>query len=181
MSGIELDQKLLQRLASRKASLDELEKLESKCVLDSFHYEDAYELGSLVRAAAKELFPGKCVAIDVSAATGHSLYHTVTFRGSSLDNDYWIQRKKKTTLRFSRSTFYMGNKMGNRTPEEKFFVDSKEYAFHGGAVPVFLTKADYPVGCLTVSGLKQEEDHLLAVTCLAKYAAHSLSQDLDLD
>lgn len=180
MSGIELDQKVLQRLVSRKASLEELEKLESNCVLDTFRYEDAFELGSLVRRTAKELFPEKCVVIDVSASNGHSIFRAVTFRGSSLDNDNWIERKRKTALRFSHSSFYMGNKKGNQSPEDKFFVDSKEYAFHGGAVPIFLSQCDYPVGCLTVSGLKQEEDHLLAVTCLTKYAQRT-APALDLD
>lgn len=181
MADIQLDQKLLGRLASRKASLEELEALESKCVLDTFHYEDAFQLGSFVRKAATQLFPQRCVVIDVSTSNGHCLFRTVTYRGSNFDNDCWIQRKKKTALRFSRSTFYMGNKMGNKTPEDKFFVDSKEYAFHGGAVPIFLRGVDYPIGCLTVSGLKQEEDHLFAVTCLTKFADQTLQQDLELD
>ena len=181
MSDIQIDQKLLGRLSSRKASLEELEVLEGKCGLDNFYYEDAHELGSFVRKAAKQLFPERCVVIDVSSATGHSLFRSVTYRGSNLDNEYWIQRKRKTALRFGRSTFYMGNKMGNKKPEEKFFVDSKEYAFHGGAVPIYLKSADYPIGCLTVSGLKQEEDHLLAVTCLTKFADQRLQQDLELD
>lgn len=181
MSGIEIDQKLLGRLSSRKASLEDLESLEGQCVLDTFLYEDAFELGSFVRKAAKELFPGRCVAIDVSAATGHCLFRAVTYRGSNLDNDCWIQRKKKTALRFGRSTFYMGTKKGNKTPEEKFFVDSKEYAFHGGAVPIFVKASDYPIGCLTVSGLKQEEDHLFAVTSLRKFSELRVQQDLELD
>lgn len=181
MSVVELDKKLLGRLAARKVPLEELESFEAKCVFNSFHYEDAFQLGLFVRKAAKELFPEKSVAIDVSAGNGHCLFRTVTFRGSSLDNDFWIERKKKTALRFGHSTFYMGNKMIGKTPEEKFFVDSKQYAFHGGSVPIFLDNSDYPVACLTVSGLKQEEDHLLATTCVIKYANQVSQQDLELD
>lgn len=181
MSVVSLDHKLLSRLAARKVSLEELETLEKQCVFNTFHYEDAFELGSFVRKAAKNLYPEKSVAIDVSASNGHCLFRSVTYRGSSLDNDFWIQRKRKTALRFSRSSFYMGNKMAGKTPEEKFFVDSKEYAFHGGAIPIFLDSVDYPVACLTVSGLKQEEDHLLALTCAKNYAVKRAQEELELD
>lgn len=181
MSEVQLDQKLLSRLSGRKVPLQELEEMEKKCTFDFFHYTDAFELGSLVRKAAKNLFPERCVVIDVSTATGHCLFRTVTYSGSSLDNDYWVQRKRKTALRFCHSSFFVGNKLGNKSPEEKFFVDSKEYAFHGGAVPIFLDSADYPIACLTVSGLKQEEDHLLALTCLTKYANQKVQQELELD
>ncbi|QLG71955.1 hypothetical protein HG535_0C03070 [Zygotorulaspora mrakii] len=181
MSTVELDKKLLSRLSARKVSLEELESLEKKCVLESFHYEDAFQLGMSVRKAAKDLYPESFVAIDVSSSNGHCLFRTITFQGSSLDNDFWIERKRKSVLRFGHSSFYLGNKMQGKTPEEKFFVDSKEYAFHGGAIPIFLEKSDYPVACLTVSGLKQEEDHLLATTCAINYAEQAAQHGLELD
>lgn len=178
---VQLDQKLLKRFSARSVPIEELEALETNCALKTFTYADAFELGFLIKSTAVDLFPERCVAIDISTATGLSLFRTVTYRGSSLDNEFWIQRKRKTALRFGRSTFYMGNKLGNRTPEGAFFVDSKEYAFHGGAVPIYLSCSDYPIGCLTVSGLKQEEDHLLAITCLKKFSSQELQHDLDLD
>ncbi|CAI4956725.1 BAD_HP_G0039660.mRNA.1.CDS.1 [Saccharomyces cerevisiae] len=64
---------------------------------------------------------------------------------------------------------------------KSFFVDSKEYAFHGGAVLIQSERSDYPYACLTISGLKQEEDHLMAVSSLIAFANESLEEDLNLD
>ncbi|CAI4265909.1 AAC_HP2_G0003120.mRNA.1.CDS.1 [Saccharomyces cerevisiae] len=176
-----LDKKLLERLTSRKVPLEELQDMEKRCFLSTFTYQDAFDLGTYIRNAVKENFPEKPVAIDISLPNGHCLFRTVTYGGSALDNDFWIQRKKKTALRFGHSSFYMGCKKGDKTPEEKFFVDSKEYAFHGGAVLIQSERSDYPYACLTISGLKQEEDHLMAVSSLIAFANESLEEDLNLD
>ncbi|CCE61168.1 hypothetical protein TPHA_0A00830 [Tetrapisispora phaffii CBS 4417] len=178
---LQLEEKLLKKLISRKASLEEIEAQEKQCVLSNFNNDVAFELGSFIRKAALELFPGKPVAIDISLTNGHKVFRTITASGSSLDNDFWITRKSKTVNRFNHSTFFMGCKKGDKTPEERFFVSSSEYAFHGGAVPLYLSNTDFPVAVLTVSGLKQEEDHLLAITSVVEFSKQTAEEELNLD
>lgn len=180
IAKMKLDGTLLTKLEKGKLSLEEIDKLEKKCFLSKFDSEDAYELGQFVRREVAETFPNKAVAINISLVNDHVLYHTVVGVASN-DNDYWISRKKKTALRFGHSSYYMRIAKGDKTPQEKFFVDPKDYAFHGGAVPIFLENSDYPIAILTVSGLKQHEDHLFAVTSIIEYANKSREATLNLD
>ena len=51
---------------------------------------------------------------------------------------------------------------------EKFLLDEREYAAHGGAFPVIVRDVGV-VGTVTVSGLPQEEDHRLVVAVLRAF------------
>ncbi|CCH61648.1 hypothetical protein TBLA_0F01050 [Henningerozyma blattae CBS 6284] len=178
---MQLDQSLLKQLTDRKVPLERLEALEKECVFDKFDADVAFEMGSFIRNEAKEMSPNKAIAIDISLPNGHCLFRSVTPGGSSLDNDFWIKRKQTTVLRFGHSTMFMGIKKGKLTPEEKFFVDSKEYAFHGGSIPLFIAGSAFPFAVLTVSGLKQEEDHLFATTATIKFVSKRAAQKTQLD
>lgn len=62
----------------------------------------------------------------------------------------------------------MGRKFGGdeRKFREKYGLGAEEggrYAIHGGAVPVRVEGADGVVAVVVVSGLKQEEDHMVVV------------------
>ena len=48
-------------------------------------------------------------------------------------------------------------------------ISSMEYASHGGSVPIKIDGFDNLIGALTVSGLPQGQDHLLATTALKKF------------
>lgn len=179
---VEIDRAILESLPN--ASLEGLEELEKKCFFSTFDHKVAFGLGCQTRSWAMELFPQKPVVIDISLPGGQCLFHATTASGTVLDNDIWIQRKKNTVFRFGHSSFYMGRKLslkGDKTVEEAMYVSSKEYAVHGGAVPIKLESSDTTVACLTVSGLKQEVDHLLAVTAIVEYANRLLQTDLNLD
>ncbi|GAV47230.1 hypothetical protein ZYGR_0H00710 [Zygosaccharomyces rouxii] len=156
---------------------------ERSSALPRFDYNDAFEIGNVARNLAKETFPNKPVVIDISLPNEHGLFRAVTYTGSSLDNDYWVERKRRTAMRFGCSSYFMGLKLREvkKSPEDKYFLDSKDYAFHGGAVPIFIDSCEFPVACLTISGLKQFEDHWLAVQAINEYLANSNEKDLALD
>jgi len=52
--------------------------------------------------------------------------------------------------------------------QEKYGLDSKDYAAHGGCFPILLEGTGC-VGTITVSGLPQRQDHALVVAVLQKY------------
>ncbi|KAG5418055.1 hypothetical protein I9W82_004384 [Candida metapsilosis] len=152
--------------------LTELASLEEKHKLKSFNSEIAWELGSLARQLCQELYPNKGIVIDITLTNGQTLFHSAVASGTAIDNDNWVKRKYNTVFRFGKSSFYIGQKLRQKkkTIEEAMFVSSIEYASHGGSVPLYLESNEFPIGALTISGLAQEQDHLLALKVLEEYA-----------
>jgi len=72
--------------------------------------------------------------------------------------------------RFCHSSYYLGRKLraDGDTVSGRYYVDEKEFSFHGGCFPIIL-KGTGVIGSVTVSGLKQEEDHDLVVQALAYF------------
>lgn len=152
-----------------KYSLEELDKLEGEEVrLEKFNSETSWELGSIARNICLERHANKAVVIDIALSSGQVLFHAVTNDGTALDNDQWIARKKRTVIRFGKSSFYIGQKLRIKglPMEEALFVSPIDYASHGGSVPIRVNGVDGVIGTLTISGLAQEEDHLLAIEVL---------------
>lgn len=152
-----------------KYSLGQLDKLEGdELRLNKFNSDVCWKLGSIARDLSLERYPDKAVVIDISLASGQVLFHSVTNDGTSLDNDQWIARKKRAVLRFGKSSFYIGQKLRikGQPMEEALFVSPIDYASHGGSVPIRVIGVDGVLGTLTISGLAQEEDHLLAIEVL---------------
>lgn len=159
-------------------TLEELDILEGEEItLPYFNTSVAWEIGLLARQLAQEF--SKPIVIDITLSNGQVVFHSPSKPGSGLDNDFWINRKKKTVLRFAKSTFYIGRKLALKeksagkplTVESTLFVDSLEYATHGGSVPIKASNFDGIYGAFTVSGLAQEEDHLFALKVLKEIKA----------
>ena len=149
-------------------SLDQLAAEEAELEFSAFTEDDAWALGSAMVAAARSA--GAPVAIDIRRH-GHQLFHAA-LPGSSPDNDRWIERKTRVVDRFGHSSLYMrvlceedGSTLG-----EKFLLDEREFAAHGGAFPL-LVRGVGPVGTVVVSGLPQVEDHRMVVAALREHLA----------
>ncbi len=148
--------------------LARVEAEERTLVLDSFENDEAIELGlSLLEKARERALP---VAIDVERC-GQRLFH-VALPGSAPDNAAWIERKKRLVCRTFRSSYSTGLRLRvqQRTLAESMFLDEKDYAPHGGCVPVVVKGVGF-VGTVTVSGLPQRDDHQLVVEALKEHLA----------
>lgn len=129
-----------------------------------FDSASAWELGSwIVGKALAEALP---IAVDITIG-GRCLFHWSS-NGAIIDNAFWIERKKRSVMRFAHSSLYLGRRLAKegRTAYEKHYVDEADYGFHGGSFPIFVEGTGL-VGAVTVSGLKQEDDHDLVVEALA--------------
>jgi uncharacterized protein (UPF0303 family) len=97
----------------------------------------------------------------------------VTHSGTALDNDFWVERKRKSVIRFGCSTWQLHNKF-NGGDEELFAKKNGlgdragQYAIHGGGVPVFVKGCDNMVAVVVVSGLKQWDDHQVVIEEVGK-------------
>lgn len=155
-------------MADVDVPLTDLAAEEEELQFTSFTNDDAWALGSaLVEAARRATAP---VAIDISR-NGHQLFHAA-LPGATPDNDAWIQRKFRVVQRFGHSSLYMRQLCAaeGTTVEEKFGLDPREYAAHGGAFPILVRRVG-PVGVVVVSGLPQVEDHRMVVTVLRNLRA----------
>lgn len=144
-------------------SLDALLSQEEKLQFDSFNNEVAWRLGCELKALAEQK---NChVAIEVYAF-GQILF-SFAMLNTQLDNQLWIERKRRTVLRFGNSSYYINqyNKSKNRVFEEQDHIDANRYAGHGGAFPIRIRNSGL-VGAVTVSGLPQIEDHQMVIDAL---------------
>ncbi|MFF4185897.1 heme-degrading domain-containing protein [Streptomyces sp. NPDC001691] len=142
-----------------------LEAEQRRLVLDRFGYEDAWELGMLLRTLAVER--GAPVVIDVRH--GARQVFRCALPGSSADNDAWIDRKRRVAERYAAPSFLVGARFRAKgtTFEESSRLDPDSFAAHGGSYPVTVAGVGV-VGTATVSGLPQAEDHALVAEALTR-------------
>ena len=150
-------------MADVDIQLADLAAEEEELQLGSFTNDDAWTLGSALVAAARRA--SAPVAVDITR-NGHQLFHAA-LPGASPDNDSWILRKARVVHRFGHSSLYMRQLCAaeGTTVEDKFGLDPREYAAHGGAFPILVRRVG-PVGVVVVSGLPQVEDHRMVVAAL---------------
>jgi len=149
-------------------TLDQLAAEEAELQFPAFTEDDAWTFGSAMVATARAA--GAPVAIDITRH-GHQLFHAA-LPGSRPDNDRWIERKARVVDRFGHSSLYMRTLCARdgSSLEEKFLLDGREFAAHGGAFPL-LIRGVGPVGTVVVSGLPQVQDHRMVVAALREHLA----------
>ncbi|OJJ45511.1 hypothetical protein ASPZODRAFT_620844 [Penicilliopsis zonata CBS 506.65] len=113
------------------------------------------------------------------------VFQCVTESGTVPDNEVWVRRKRNTVLRFGVSSWLMRQKMVSATNgllsatsledsfTAKFAVDRRDYAIHGGGVPIRVRGVDGVLGAIVVSGLKQEDDHQVVVETIEEWIRHA--------
>lgn len=156
-------------------ALTELDQHEEQCILNRFDANVAWELGTLLRQKAQEFT--NPVAINISRDNGQLYFHALSKPGTSINNQAWIDRKRRTVERFLRSSFYMGCKSRiDNKPISVMGISESEYAFHGGGFPIRVHGVEGILGVIVVSGLRQDQDHLMIVDVLKEYIASKSQQ-----
>jgi uncharacterized protein (UPF0303 family) len=143
--------------------LETLLAQEADLQFTQFNATTAWRLGSYL--ADKSRKEGLKITVGITKGPQRMFHYSA--EGTSADNDAWLERKTRTVYRFGHSSYYMGRKLAHedKSAADKYYVDEKEYCFHGGSFPV-IVKGTGVVGTLTVSGLTQEVDHELAVEAI---------------
>ena len=154
--------------AADRDALDALLAEEDELQFTTFTNDTAWELGRRLVDLARER--GLAVTVDIRRGD-QQLFHCA-LPGTAADNDAWIQRKNRVVRRFGHSSLYVGAslRVDGTTIAERFLLDEREYAPHGGAFPVRVRDVGV-VGTVTVSGLPQEDDHRLVVEAVRAFLA----------
>ncbi len=142
-----------------------LEAEQQGLVLRRFTYEDAWNLGLLLR----ELAVARDAPVAIDVRHGARQVFRCALPGSSADNDAWIDRKRRVAERYAAPSFLVGARFRAKgtTFEDSSRLDPNSYAAHGGSYPVTVEGVGV-VGTATVSGLPQAEDHALVAEALTR-------------
>ena len=135
---------------------------------DNLTPANALEIGEI----AKSLGVLKSLPIAVEVRLGDWIVYHVSLPGSTVENQWWIDRKARVvTLKHHSTMFERVNaeERGVDWHKENNLLD-ETHAIHGGGLPL-ITKDQGFVGVLLISGLPQVEDHLLGVEVLTEFLA----------
>jgi uncharacterized protein (UPF0303 family) len=142
-----------------------VDRQERELQFPRFDAEIAWQIGTRLRAMAAER--GLAIVIDVRRFNQPLFY--AALEGTTPDNPEWVRRKINVVSRYHRSSYGMGLnlKLKNQTLEERGHAIA-DFAAHGGSFPIHVEGAGI-VGCVTVSGLPQRDDHELVVEALCAH------------
>ena len=143
-------------------------KEEQLLILDSLDVQCALKIGEI----AKSFGVMKDLPIAVEVRLGDWIIYHASLPGSTVENQWWIDRKARVVSLKQHSTMYervSAQERGVDWHKENNLLD-ETHAIHGGGLPL-ITKSEGFVGVLLISGLPQVEDHLLGVEVLTEFLA----------
>jgi uncharacterized protein (UPF0303 family) len=145
---------------------------EATLKLAGFGPDVAWQLGTTLRelALARRL----PLVVDVRRlGSPHQPLFYAALDGTSPDNARWVQRKVNVVARFHKSSYHVGRvlEQSGLSFGARYGLPEEDYAPHGGGFPLRVEGAGI-VGCVTVSGLPQREDHNLVVEALCSLTGH---------
>ena len=136
--------------------------------IQSLSLPGALEIGEI----AKSFGVMRDLPIAVEVRLGDWIIYHASLPGSTVENQWWIDRKARTVMLKHHSTMYervSAQERGVDWHKENNLLD-ETHAIHGGGLPL-ITKNEGFVGVLLISGLPQVEDHLLGVEVLTEFLA----------
>jgi uncharacterized protein (UPF0303 family) len=142
---------------------------EAELRLPQFNYEDAWNLGTLLRDLAVARKHTLVIDIRRFGQPNQQLFYAA-LAGTTPDNARWVQRKANVVGRFHRSSYQVGLYLAqsNISFREKYALEDADYATHGGSFPLHVINTGV-IGAVTVSGLPQRDDHNLVVEALSRF------------
>lgn len=151
---------------SLETDIAQMARQEQELRFASFGEEDAWMLGSLMRALAVER--NLPFVIDIRMGS-RPLFYTA-LGGSTPENPDWVRRKVNTVYRFHKSSYRVGreHQLQKKPFDATRGLDPMDYAPAGGGFPIHL-KGTGVVGAVTVSGVPQRQDHEFVVEMLSRY------------
>jgi len=143
-------------------------KEERALLLSEINVKKLLEVGEIAKSLGLE----RNLPIAVEVRLGDWTIYHASLPGSTVENQWWIDRKARVVMLKHHSTMFervSAEERGVDWHKENNLLD-ETHAIHGGGLPL-ITKDDGFVGVLLISGLPQVEDHLLGVEVLTEFLA----------
>ncbi len=148
---------------------DDIEKIkhqEQALRFKAFDEEAAWALGSQMRDAAEE----QSLPLVIDIRIGDRQMFFAALPGTGPDNSDWVRRKANSVKRFHKSTYRLGREHAARGAVfgVERGIEVMDYADAGGGFPIHIIGTGV-VGCITVSGIPQRDDHGFVVAQLCQF------------
>lgn len=148
---------------SREDDVKKIIEQENALVFSQFDEAVAFSLGTRLRDRA--LRDGLGIVADVRTWDRPLFY--MALPGTSGDNPNWVRRKYNLVQRVMKSSYRV---VLENTAEVDYFLprrglDNMDFVLAGGGFPIKVKGAGM-IGCVTVSGLHERDDHRLAVDAI---------------
>lgn len=160
----------VQKLADSAYGLEKLLELE-QVYLKHFDAKVGFELGLKAKELVEKLYPKASAAIDVAYITGTTVFRAVIGNIQEA-NEYYIGVKKQAVKTHGNSSWYFWerNHALNRVRDGRS-TTGEPLVLAGGSVPIRIEGApDFVLATITISGLKNHEDHYLSLSALKAIA-----------
>jgi uncharacterized protein (UPF0303 family) len=138
---------------------------EEKLRFTSFDDEAAWALGNAMRARAV----AQNLPFVIDIRTGIRPLFYCALPGSVAENADWVRRKVNTVYRFEAASYRVGleHRKSGKAFDQSRGITPLDFAPAGGGFPIRI--GPVLIGCVTVSGVPQREDHNFVVECLADF------------
>ncbi len=153
-------------MISNKNQLEQLLAEEDELYLSSFNEETAWAMG----CRAREIAVLENLPVAIRIARGDQILFQTGLPGSGPDNELWLSGKARVVSHFQHSSLYVARKLeqGHTDVQTKYHLPPDLYRCKGGAVPLRIKDCGV-AAILIVSGLKDTEDHKLAVRIIREF------------
>lgn len=147
---------------------DDIERViaqERDLVFERFDEAVAFSIGQRIRDHG--LRDGLPIVCDVCSWERPLFY--MALAGTNGDNQHWVRRKINVVQRLAKSSYraVLENKSGVDHFLPRRGMDNADYVLAGGGFPIRVAQAGL-VGCVTVSGLHERDDHGVVVEALCR-------------
>ena len=165
---------------SIESDIARIKQQEELLRFSAFDEEAAWALGGAMRALA--LSRKQPFVIDIRTGIRPIFYAALP--GSTAENADWVRRKVNSVYRFEAASYRVGleHKKSGKAFDQTRGINPIDFAPAGGGFPIRI--GPVVIGCVTVSGVPQRDDHNFVVECLAEflkvpYASIALGPETD--
>ncbi len=138
---------------------------EERLRFTAFDVNTAWEVGNVIKEAG--VARQSPIVVDIQLWSMPLV--SFALPGAAPENFDWARRKRNVVAHFYHSSYLIGRMLahGEKAPHDISSLPERDYAWHGGAFPIFLNGTGC-VGAVAVSGLPERNDHMLVVTAIAQ-------------
>lgn len=145
---------------SKDTDIALIKKQETQLVFDEFNELVAHSLGERIRERALR----EKLTIVVDIRTFDRQVYLMALPGTTADNAEWVRRKFNLVRQVQKSSYRAV--LENKSDADHFLprrgLDNADFVLAGGGFPIRVRGAGV-IGCITVSGLHERDDHQVAV------------------
>lgn len=150
---------------SNDADIALIKRQETELVFAEFNELVAHSLGERIRNRA--LRENLVVVVDIR--TWDRQLYFMALPGTSADNSEWVRRKVGMVRQVQKASYrpVLENKTGVDHFQPRRGLDNADFVLAGGGFPIRVKGAGV-IGCATVSGLHERDDHQLVVDAICE-------------